>query len=207
MAWRRPGDKPLSEPMMVRLPTHICVTRPQWFNLTTVLYNGNPHTWKDLLYIETGTWYLTCGAIPGTLPVQLYLPRKQPSSWRSHYARQTLRAEIGERTWGLVGPGDRNGVLFQMQARDKGDGCKTQWTPWVLVMILTARCKCTNWFCGYNIPKYVKLCFVFLWIHTVIDRHEVGTRFCSLIFPNMRLRNLVPTSRRYGTVVIHDTCH
>ena len=32
MAWRRQGDKPLSEPMMVRLPTHICVTRPQWVN-------------------------------------------------------------------------------------------------------------------------------------------------------------------------------
>ena len=30
MAWRRPGDKPLSEPMVVSLPTHICVTRPQW---------------------------------------------------------------------------------------------------------------------------------------------------------------------------------
>ena len=30
MAWRRPGDKPLSEPMMVSFPTHICVTRPQW---------------------------------------------------------------------------------------------------------------------------------------------------------------------------------
>ena len=30
MAWRRPGDKPLSEPMMVILPMHICVTRPQW---------------------------------------------------------------------------------------------------------------------------------------------------------------------------------
>ena len=30
MAWRRPGDKPLSEPMMVSLLTHICVTRPQW---------------------------------------------------------------------------------------------------------------------------------------------------------------------------------
>ena len=29
MAWRRAGDKPLSEPMMVILPTHICVTRPQ----------------------------------------------------------------------------------------------------------------------------------------------------------------------------------
>ena len=32
MTWRRPGNKPLSGPMMVRLPTHICVTRPQWVN-------------------------------------------------------------------------------------------------------------------------------------------------------------------------------
>ena len=30
MALRRPDDKPLSEPMMVYLLTHICVTRPQW---------------------------------------------------------------------------------------------------------------------------------------------------------------------------------
>ena len=30
MAWRRPGDKPFSEPMIVSLLTHICVTRPQW---------------------------------------------------------------------------------------------------------------------------------------------------------------------------------
>ena len=30
MAWRRSGNKPLSEPMLFSLPTHICVTRPQW---------------------------------------------------------------------------------------------------------------------------------------------------------------------------------
>ena len=30
MTWRRQGDKPLSEPMMVRLGTNICVTRPPW---------------------------------------------------------------------------------------------------------------------------------------------------------------------------------
>ena len=35
MAWRRPGDKSLSEPRMVSLPTHICVTRPQWVNVVT----------------------------------------------------------------------------------------------------------------------------------------------------------------------------
>ena len=29
MAWRRPGDKPLSEPMAVILLMHICVTCPQ----------------------------------------------------------------------------------------------------------------------------------------------------------------------------------
>ena len=30
MGWRRPGDKPLFEPMIVSLLTHICVARPQW---------------------------------------------------------------------------------------------------------------------------------------------------------------------------------
>ena len=30
MAWCQPGVKPSSEAMMVRLPTHTCVSRPQW---------------------------------------------------------------------------------------------------------------------------------------------------------------------------------
>ena len=33
MAWRRPGNKPFSEPMMIHLRTHICVTRPQWVKM------------------------------------------------------------------------------------------------------------------------------------------------------------------------------
>ena len=44
MAWRRPGDKPLSEAMMVRLLTHICVARPQWIghnqNQYCPIFNG-----------------------------------------------------------------------------------------------------------------------------------------------------------------------
>ena len=39
MTWRRPGDKPLSAPMMVYLLTHICVTRPQWVNDDTCPVN------------------------------------------------------------------------------------------------------------------------------------------------------------------------
>ena len=38
MAWRRPGDKPLSEPMMFRSPTHICVTGPQWVKKEYYVY-------------------------------------------------------------------------------------------------------------------------------------------------------------------------
>ena len=33
MAWCRPGNKLLSEPMMLSLLTHICVTRPQWVKI------------------------------------------------------------------------------------------------------------------------------------------------------------------------------
>ena len=32
MAWRRPGDKPLSEAIIVSLLAHICVARPRWVN-------------------------------------------------------------------------------------------------------------------------------------------------------------------------------
>ena len=50
MAWCRPGNKPLSEPMMISLPMHICVTRPQWVN-----------TWPDILFWRNNlTLYVWC---------------------------------------------------------------------------------------------------------------------------------------------------
>ena len=42
MAWRRPGDKPLPEPMMNSLLTHICVARPQWVNQLV----GAGYSWR-----------------------------------------------------------------------------------------------------------------------------------------------------------------
>ena len=36
MVWRRPGDKLLSEPMMISLLTNMCVTRPQWVKHTVL---------------------------------------------------------------------------------------------------------------------------------------------------------------------------
>ena len=40
MAWRWPGDKPLSEAMMVRLLMHICVIQPQWVNISVYCRNS-----------------------------------------------------------------------------------------------------------------------------------------------------------------------
>ena len=40
---RRPGDKPLSEPMMVSLLTHICFTRPQWVISTHIKHRYLEH--------------------------------------------------------------------------------------------------------------------------------------------------------------------
>ena len=37
MAWRHPGDKPISELMMACLLTHICVTRPHWVRFLNII--------------------------------------------------------------------------------------------------------------------------------------------------------------------------
>ena len=56
MAWRRPGDKPLSEPMMVNLLTHIWVTRPQWgkryFDGAIWNYTCNPVWCRNINTLE-----------------------------------------------------------------------------------------------------------------------------------------------------------
>ena len=61
MDWRRPGDKPLSEPMMVSLLTHICVTRPQWVNIIAYfvykLFQNN--WWKLHFWVKKMTIYIS----------------------------------------------------------------------------------------------------------------------------------------------------
>ena len=53
MAWRRPGDNPLSEPMMVSLLTHICVTRPQWVKMWNIsISNHKNHNQKWITYLS-----------------------------------------------------------------------------------------------------------------------------------------------------------
>ena len=56
MAWRRPGDKPLSEPMMVCFLTHICVTRPQWVKVWCLYKFGLPVRWVTASLVATITF-------------------------------------------------------------------------------------------------------------------------------------------------------
>ena len=49
LAWRRLGNKPLSEPMIVSLLIHICITRPQWANTYRIwLISVHWHTCSSL---------------------------------------------------------------------------------------------------------------------------------------------------------------
>ena len=48
MAWCWPGDKPLSEPMMDNLLTHICVSRTQWVKVNLVMNHDDVIKWKHI---------------------------------------------------------------------------------------------------------------------------------------------------------------
>ena len=52
MAWCRPGNKPLSEPMMVRLMTIICITWHQWVRDTVPCTWCIPSGMKTILHCQ-----------------------------------------------------------------------------------------------------------------------------------------------------------
>ena len=58
MAWGWQGDKPLSEPMMIILLTHICVTRPEWVKKVV----GDKQVPSVLCFINAGLILCLCPA-------------------------------------------------------------------------------------------------------------------------------------------------
>ena len=109
MAWRRSGDKPLSEPMMVNLLTHICVTRPQWikdykmwlFYTKVVLLstrNGDsscyPREWISIACFKMSGHYTKCKYI-----ILFYLfPKKFSTLSISHGDPEIFPANYGHTT-------------------------------------------------------------------------------------------------------------
>ena len=63
MAWRRPGEKSLSELMLVSLLTHTRVTRPQWVNKLLNEQSGC-RQWFEMRCINSHImtlWYIAMG--------------------------------------------------------------------------------------------------------------------------------------------------
>ena len=62
MAWRLPGDKPLSEPMMVRLLTHIYASlglnelKSRFFGIASLVF-GQSYDFPSVLSTPEGYWY------------------------------------------------------------------------------------------------------------------------------------------------------
>ena len=70
MAWRRPGDKPLSEPMIFSLLMHLCITRPQQVKYWEKTHHSSPkrtrygcHFWVQCLIYST--YFLLCCYVNG----------------------------------------------------------------------------------------------------------------------------------------------
>ena len=58
MAWRRIGDKPLSEPMLLDPLTHICGTRGRWVNLMSMrLLIKDIHAFSMEMFFWYQSWY------------------------------------------------------------------------------------------------------------------------------------------------------
>ena len=66
MSWHRPEDKPLSEPKMVSLLTHICVTRPQqWVS--------HDQVWNFFTHIRQGYFIVAGADVPAEQPYGIWL--------------------------------------------------------------------------------------------------------------------------------------
>ena len=85
MAWRRSGDKPLSEPMMVRLPTDICVARPQWVkHIDGYTQHSNVNIWllfyrtKTLVQLNDYIRMLQIGEVSQVVPQCRFVCEKSP---------------------------------------------------------------------------------------------------------------------------------
>ena len=67
MACPRPGDKPLSEPLMVIILTNLCVTKPQWVNNIGFF---------SITWISTSMWCSSCYTIQYHKKYHINFPNK-----------------------------------------------------------------------------------------------------------------------------------
>ena len=83
MAWRRPGGKPLSEPMMVRLLLHICITLPQWVKHNIIFQKLNLNELNIILSFKNWAFFSII-TILTPCELLLWLPCWCPCNYSYH---------------------------------------------------------------------------------------------------------------------------
>ena len=96
MALRRPGDKPLSEPMVVSLPTHVCVTRPQCVNVSKGV-PGLPFQDNQLSMLAAQQYYIEYGKeisedgltalLPSYIPPDKLIDEESLPKWKKQIVK------------------------------------------------------------------------------------------------------------------------
>ena len=107
MDWRRSGDKPLSEPMMVSLPMHICVTWPQWVigqeRLQFLWCHHNALITSELWFhiLDTDSTAENCDFRSSGMPVARWLPwTSRRQTWLCSWTRESLSTtETAGKAW------------------------------------------------------------------------------------------------------------
>ena len=100
MAWRRPGDKPLSETMIVSFLTHICVTRLQWVkstgNTAALHPTTNMQTLEIMNYVHIAPNAHSQNSITCTDSVTLHLEQNNSVTPIDNFINKVVLATPGQ---------------------------------------------------------------------------------------------------------------
>ena len=87
MVWRRPGDKPLSEPLLASLLTHTYITRPQW--VQTIQYMKV----KSCLFTRVECVCPSCLLTSPLFTCYHYVTTTQTRQWGKHKSPNTRQVD------------------------------------------------------------------------------------------------------------------
>ena len=98
MAWRRPGDKPLSEPMMLSWLTQKCVTRPQWVN-TLRLWQNSCQTDNNFRIISSNQNYFYLDSFVDSVDTSSALAQVMALRQRDKPSHQSMMPQFCDAIW------------------------------------------------------------------------------------------------------------
>ena len=140
MAWRRAGDKPLSEPRMISLPTHICVSRPQWDKRLSNPGLMTRISVVELGYLCSGQWFITCSATIYQRKQRLYIVNWTQLATHFFLSKKVVFEKV-------VWKNDAHFIQASICYNWKGNRVQNTWTLYKNGYIVTILWRNIIWIC------------------------------------------------------------